>query len=200
MKLYLFLMSAAVSLMFSSCVDNPPLTSNGSGAYGNSYSARFNTNFSEDWDSWVFQVGDTTGYIRTAFSEDWDNWDFNIDGYTGDIRTAFSEDWDNWDLTHSGATISIETNFSNDFDNWKIYDPSTGTTIRVRTAFSSDWDNWDVTINGNHILDVRTNFSNDFDNWRVYGDMDQLTNIQKVAVMFVPLFAGGLYSQDIQND
>ena len=198
MKFYLLILS--LSLLVS-CQDNPPLTQN-NGQPGNStnpYSARFYTNFSEDWDNWKFETATDDGYIRTAFSEDWDNWDFDISGYTGDIKTNFSEDWDNWRLYHSGSTITIQTNFSEDWDSWKIYDPNTGDTFYVRTSFSNDFDRWAVSLNGNTELNIRTRFSDDFDNWTVEGDIELFSNAQKVAIFFVPLFAGALHNQGIHE-
>jgi len=173
--------------------------------YNNGYNyptpdAEFYTNFSEDWDNWRMEIDDTLCVVQTAFSEDWDNWDFTYGNINGDIYTNFSKDWDNWRLFSNGNTIQINTNFSEDWDNWRIFDPSDGTIIYVRASFSENWDNWDVTVNGDHFADIQTAFSDDFDNWDVYGDLGLLSPQQRIAVLFVPLFAGAIHSQDIHLD
>jgi hypothetical protein len=157
------------------------------------------TQFSDDWDDWNIKVGDTTGTLDTQFSNDWDNWQFNFGGVSGDIRTDFSNDWDNWYLSASGGNIDIKTSFSNDFDNWIVNDSQSGRTFTVRTDFSNDWDDWSVYENGSQLVRFNTSFSNDFDNWQALGDFSSLDTRKRVALMFVPIFAGAIHSQGIHE-
>lgn len=172
----------------------PSSNTQGGGFVPVSATAELRTSFSEDWDNWSFSWGDTSGFYRTAFSEDWDNWNYRFDNVQGSIRTSFSEDWDNWQL---GNFITIKTNFSEDWDSWVITDQNSPNYITVRTSFSEDWDNWDVFLGGVHIMDLQTNFSEDYDNWRIYGDNVELSNKQRAAIMFIPVFSSALYQQGI---
>jgi len=179
MKNILYILLGVLGLT-SACNKNDPLTT---GVPDTPYyTGKFNTSYVENWDDWRFTLGDTTGFMRTGYANDWDNWDFSIE-----------------DLTYNGGRIDIYTNFNNDFDHWRIYDSGTGQTFRMRTDFNDDYDNWSLTLDGDLLLDIRTNLIEDWDNWRIYGDVTVLTNTQQVAVMFVALFAGGLYTQNFHQ-
>jgi len=201
MKKIVLGISAVLVLGLFSCEPETisPFNNNGGGYNYPSQAGTMDTDFSNDWDDWTIRVGDTTGWVDTQFSEDWDNWSYSFGGQTGNIRTDFSEDWDDWYMTTSTGNIDISTEFSNDFDRWRVYDPASGRTFVVRTDFSNDWDDWTVYENGSAIISFGTTFSNDFDDWDASGDFSTLNAQQRVAVMFVPIFAGSIYSQGIHE-
>ena len=80
------------------------------------------TSYTEDWDSWRFDINGTAVSVRTSFTEDWDNWDIddNYSSWHADVRTSFSEDFDDWDIILSEGSLSAGTTFSNDFDRWSV--------------------------------------------------------------------------------
>jgi len=179
---------------------NPPINNGNNNGTGNwpTSTASIYTSFSEDWDNWRIQLGDTLIYVTTSFSEDWDNWDFSFSGINGDIQTSFSEDYDNWDLSTSAFNISMRTSFSEDWDNWDIDDDAGSWHADVQTSFSEDWDNWDVYADGNKLVDIETNFSEDFDDWRVYGEFPASYPLEyKVAILFIPIFTAAIHQQGI---
>jgi hypothetical protein len=175
--------SIIIALLIVSC-EAEPITPVG-GGYSNSIKMR--TAFSEDWDNWDFEIGDSTVEVETSFSEDWDNWDFSYGATNGDIETNFSEDWDNWTLESDYYTIKMRTSFSEDWDNWDIDDIANGWHADVATGFSEDWDDWDISFSGGG-LDVRTAFSNDWDSWEAYGGFPADFPLEyRIAVLFVPV-------------
>lgn len=191
----MFLFALAICASLLSCEKQPPLNNNSNYGYGGSYDGNdLSTSFSEDWDSWKFNVDSTSGYYRTAFSEDWDNWDVKIGNMSAQIDTDFSNDFDNWQFKLSGYNIDIKTSFSNDWDNWEIRDLNSGDVYTVKTSFSEDWDNWDVRLNGTLVMEMDTDFSNDFDNWRITNR--GISNpTHKVCVMFIPVFISAIHQQ-----
>lgn len=178
-------------LMMVSC-EKEPATQNQNNGSGYTYppvyyAAIMYTPFSNDWDYWRFEYGDTLGTFSTAFSEDWDYFNFGIAGVNGTVKTVFSEDWDYWRLTSASYDINIKTSFSEDYDSWDVDDLNSSWHLDVQTSFSDDFDNWDV-YQGNHLLDIYTSFSEDWDSWRVTGEFPMNYPMEyRIAAVCVPV-------------
>ncbi|MFT5821971.1 MAG: hypothetical protein ACI8ZM_003227 [Crocinitomix sp.] len=180
--------SIIFALLMVSCEVEPITPTGGGGPTGYSNTIKMRTDFSEDWDNWEFEIGDTTVEVETSFSEDWDNWEFSYGSIDGDIETNFSEDWDNWTLQSDDYTVKIRTSFSEDWDNWDIDDYANGWHADVTTGFSEDWDDWDISFSGGGGLDVRTAFSEDWDSWEAFGDFPSGYPLEyRIALLFVPV-------------
>jgi hypothetical protein len=160
---------------------------------------RLSTYFTEDWDKWEIEFGDTIGILETNFSEDWDSWNFTINGITGIIRTYYSEDWDNWELSCEGYNIRIKTYFSDDWDRWEISDTDHDVYLSANTYFSDDYDHWEI-YNSEIDLEFATYFSEDWDNWELWGDIQSIETPYLIACAFIPIFTSSVYIQGITEE
>lgn len=155
------------------------------------------TQFSNDWDDWIINLGDTSGYFRTSWTNQWDEWDFKLGDLSGKIDTDWSNDWDEWTLKTGSRSISIETNWSNDYDEWVIKESATGYTAKVETRWSNDFDEFEVKINHIKRIEINTRWSNDFDEWEIKGNLNGIDPVHLTAMLFVAVHTSALVKQGI---
>ena len=155
------------------------------------------TQFSNDWDDWTINLGDTSGYFRPTWTNQWDEWDFKIGNITGDIEADWSNDWDEWTLKTGSRSVSIETNWSNDYDEWNIKEVATGFNAKVQTRWSNDFDEFEVKIDHVKRFEINTRWSNDFDEWEIKGSLNGIDPVHLTAILFVAVHTSALLKQGI---
>lgn len=141
---------------------------------------------------WEVTMRDTDGTFEAYMKDDVNRWTFEIGSLTGEVNTEMHDVYDRWEITINGKVYSFHTQMKNSWNKWELTDPDTKSTTTFTQFYSNSWNHW-VMENDSLHADIETYTSQSWEDWEIETDEAHMTNAERIAALFFPIFISRVY-------
>lgn len=95
----------------------------------------------DDWTTWDFRMGETTGHIQQVFPKDPSQWEVRVNNTTTTARTLWRQNPLEWRITNNSTTMTLRSRYSNNVNEWIMHDEKYGR-LYIYTYYRDDPREW----------------------------------------------------------
>lgn len=167
-------------------------------AFSQDNEGRIRTEFTGKIENWEVNFLKDHGTFEGYLMNDVNRWTFDVGGLTGEVNSEFNDNYDSWEITVSDKTYHLKTWISSSWNRWELSGGDMKEKATIQTLYNGSWDNWKMTRDSVEV-DISTYFNNSYDDWNIKGDLTKITDGEKVAAMFMPVFVSRVYRRIIAH-
>jgi hypothetical protein len=147
----------------------------------------------EDWEvTFLKDQGNFEGYLMN----DVNRWTFEVGALSGEVNSEFNDQYNSWEITAGDKSYHLKTWISASWNKWELSGGDLKEKVTIQTLYNGAWDNWTMTRDSVEV-DVSTYYNNSYDDWNIKGDLTKITDGEKVAAMFIPIFVSRIYKRNL---
>jgi len=157
---------------------------------------RIRTEFTGKIENWEVNFLKDQGTFEGYLMNDVNRWTFEVGGLSGEVNTEFNDVYNSWEITVGVQTYHLKTWISNSWNRWELSGGDLKEKTTIQTLYNGSWDNWTMKRDSMEV-DISTYYNNSFDDWNIKGDLTKITDGEKVAAMFIPVFVSRIYERHL---
>ncbi|MEO5643145.1 MAG: hypothetical protein ABIQ40_12540 [Bacteroidia bacterium] len=156
---------------------------------------RIRTVFTGKIEYWEARIGKDEGAFEGYMMNDVNRWTFEISAMKGEVNTEFNDTYNSWIITVGDKTYNLKSWLSNSWNRWEISGSDLKTdTVTIQTVLPKSWNNWQLKRDSLEV-DFSTYYGKSWDDWHIDGDLSKLTDGEKIATLFLPIFVSRIYNR-----
>ena len=177
-----------LSLFFVICLNLHSFSQNDEGRISTQFTGKI-----ENWEvSYLKDVGTFEGYLMN----DVNRWTFDIGDLDGEVNTEFNDGYGSWEISVNNKTYHLKTWIGGGWSKWELTGGDLKGVTTIQTLYHGSWDNWTLTRDSINV-DISTYYNNSYDDWNIKGDLTKITDGEKIATLFIPVFVSRIYMRKL---
>ncbi len=157
---------------------------------------RIRTVFTGKIESWEATIGKDEGTFEGYLMNDVNRWTFEIGNLKGEVNSEFNDTYNSWEITVSDKTYHLKTWLTSSWNRWEISGGDLKEKVTIQTVLAKSWNNWQLKRDSLEV-DFATYFGDTWDDWNITGDLAKVTDGEKVATLFLPIFVSRIYKRKL---
>ncbi len=159
---------------------------------------RISTVFSGKIENWDVDYLGVQGNFEGYLMDDVNRWTFEVGTLSGEVNTEFNDQYNSWIITAGTKTYTMKTWISGSWYRWELSGGDLPEKTNIQTLYQGSYDNWKMSRDSIE-TSITTYTNNSWDDWSMTGDLKKMTDGEKVASMFIPVFVSRVYRKHIKN-
>lgn len=147
-------------------------------------------------DIWEVTLHDTAGNFEAYMKDDVNRWTFEIGSMKGEVNTQMNDKLNKWDITIGKKTYTLQTKTPASWSMWELSGGDMKSPSVFSTLYANSWDNWEMVSDSSH-CDITTYMNGSWNDWEIKGDLNKMTEGERVAAVFIPIFVSRVYRPKI---
>ncbi len=165
-------------------------------AFSQADEGRIRTQLNGKIEDWEVTWGNDDGNMEAYLMNDPNRWTFSVGSTEGEVNSEFNDQYNSWIITTGQKTYTLKTWLSSSWSRWELSGGDLKEKVTIRTLYQNSWGNWQLTRDSVEV-NVTTYTNNSWNDWSINGDLAKITDGEKVAALFIPIFVSRIYNRKI---